>query len=140
MSDECKGYACPPSTTVDLPECEHGWELGNNTAVCATQQPASAPLAATGVDVVSLGIGATLGLLLGLLGMALLKRARRRERQAIHQAGLQAQREALAEVDAIISRGQRPAAEAVAAKVDHDLRAAGFIQQADGTWLRVPTR
>lgn len=108
MSDECKGYACPPSTTVDLPECEHGWELGNGTAVCATEQPAMAPLAATGPDPLSLGLGALLGFAIGLAGLALMRRSRRREREAIHQAGLQAQREALAEVDAIISRGQRP--------------------------------
>lgn len=121
MSDECKGYACPPSTTVDLPECEDGWEIGNGTAVCATQQPTTAPLAATGVDPLSLGLGAVIGLLLGLAGLALIRRGRRRERQAIHQAGLEAQREALAEVDA-------------------KLAAAGFVTMPDGSVRRVPTR
>ena len=47
-AEECTGYACPPAETVDLPECEYGWEIGNGTAVCATQQPQPDALAATG--------------------------------------------------------------------------------------------
>lgn len=40
--------SCQPAPPVFLPDCEHGWEFGNGTAVCATEQPPSAPLAATG--------------------------------------------------------------------------------------------
>jgi hypothetical protein len=58
--DECKGYACPPEEQVNLPECEYGWKIGNNTAVCATQQPA--PLATTGSDP---------AMALGMLGIAI---------------------------------------------------------------------
>lgn len=64
--------ANPPSF---LPDCEHGWELGNGTAVCASQQPTSAPLAATGADggvYVGFGLLALLlvgtGLVMGLRG------------------------------------------------------------------------
>lgn len=74
MMDECKGYACPPSTTVDLPQCEHGWELGNGTAVCAAEPAPSAPLAATGADPAGLVLAGSAPVAAGL---AALRRRRR---------------------------------------------------------------
>lgn len=63
--------ANPPSF---LPECEHGWELGNGTAVCATEQPPSSPLAATGADpTAGVALGAALAVA-GLLALALRRR------------------------------------------------------------------
>lgn len=73
--------SCTPAPPVDLPECEHGWELGNGTAVCATEQPPSAPLAATGGDLgVAVGGGALAAALL-CAGVALAIRARRKRRE-----------------------------------------------------------
>lgn len=79
---ECKDtyvQTCNPAhPPAPLPECEHGWEIGNGTAVCATQQPTSVPLAATGGEPVT-GLAA-LGVALVLGAGALL--ARRRARRA----------------------------------------------------------
>lgn len=51
-AETCKDtyvQSCTPSNPPSfLPDCEDGWEMGNGTAVCATQQPASDPLPATG--------------------------------------------------------------------------------------------
>lgn len=77
--EDCKpdSYVGCPMPKVDLPECEYGWDLGNGTAVCATQPAPSAPLAATGAD-----LGLTVGcwLLAAALicgGLALVRRSRR---------------------------------------------------------------
>lgn len=70
MSDRCEGYQCPPSTSVDLPECEQGWEIGNGTAVCATQQPNLTDLAVTGGEVEgSMVVLAVVLIVLGGIGM-----------------------------------------------------------------------
>lgn len=69
--------SCTPAPPVFLPDCEHGWELGNGTAVCATQQPTSAPLAATGGEAgVYVGFGLLALLLLGT-GAVMATRRRR---------------------------------------------------------------
>lgn len=143
-AEECQGYACPPSTTVDLPECPGGWEIGNGTAVCATQQPTSQQLAVTGSDA-AVGL-ALVGIALALvaLGLNLSYWSHRRQQRRIHQEAEAARQDALAEVDRIIAAG----AAATAAKLDHDLEAeraahlarAGFVQKSDGSWVRVPTR
>lgn len=76
---ECKpdSYVGCPAPTVDLPECEHGWEFGNNTAVCATQAfPGNLP--ETGWDgSEALGWG-LLGVALLCVGIALTIRKGRR--------------------------------------------------------------
>ena len=120
-ADECKGYACPPSTTVDMPECPGGWEIGNNAAMCATQQPAMAPLAATGPDIaLSLGFVA-LALALASLGLALVNLAHARQQRRIRLEAEEARQEGLAELDA-------------------KMAAAGFVTMPDGSVRRVPTR
>lgn len=80
-TEECKpeSYVGCPAPTVDLPECEGGWEIGNGTAVCATQVP-DASLAVTGSDGASLAIGVVLGLAVGFTGVLLMQQSRRRER------------------------------------------------------------
>ncbi|QWS69709.1 hypothetical protein SEA_WILLIAMSTRONG_42 [Microbacterium phage WilliamStrong] len=60
--------SCTPAPKVDLPECEDGWELGNGTAVCATQQPTN--LATTGGGSEPLWLLGVVGVLL-VVGLAL---------------------------------------------------------------------
>lgn len=116
-AEECQGYACPPSTTVNLPECPGGWEIGNNTAVCATQQPLPAQLPATGgeLDLFAGFLGISLAIVgtAGLIGAWRIRRAERR----IPEEAAEAQRQALAEVDAMMGR----AGAQVARKLNHDL-------------------
>lgn len=66
----------PLNPPAFLPDCEHGWELGNGTAICATQQPSSIPLATTGGDP-AVGL-AVAGVVLVLAGAALAAEARAR--------------------------------------------------------------
>lgn len=70
----------PPSF---LPDCEDGWAVGNGTAVCATQQPASVPLATTGGDLATglLAGGAAL-VLVGLYTICLAYWVRKRKERA----------------------------------------------------------
>lgn len=82
MSTDCRDTyvtTCNPEHPAQpLPECEHGWEVGNGSVSCATQQPTSAPLAATGADAGAyVGFGLLAALLLGL-GAVMTIRARRR--------------------------------------------------------------
>lgn len=78
---ECRAdtyVGCPPPT-VDLPDCEDGWEFGNGTAVCATVQPPAA-LPATGIDP-GAAVGFTLlGVVLIGSSIVMLVRERRRQR------------------------------------------------------------
>ncbi|QCW22311.1 membrane protein [Microbacterium phage Luna18] len=73
-----------------LPDCEDGWEIGNGTAVCATQQPSGVPLAATGADgdlLTGLVAGGAALALLGLWALALgVWQRRRKERVARDKA------------------------------------------------------
>ncbi|AVR56890.1 hypothetical protein PBI_TRISCUIT_17 [Microbacterium phage Triscuit] len=85
-TEECKDtyvHTCNPvNPPQELPECEDGWEFGNGTVVCATQQPTATDLATTGGDptlaitllVVGVGMAAIGGLLV-------IRRARQRVRE-----------------------------------------------------------
>lgn len=106
-------YVGCPAPPVDLPECEHGWELGNGTAVCATQQPSAPPLAATGADGGMAFAYVALGLAIAAVGLSLVslahayRPARTRQRQIeMHAASLRAQHDALTEDDDTIERGR----------------------------------
>ncbi|QZD98631.1 hypothetical protein SEA_JEMERALD_43 [Microbacterium phage Jemerald] len=69
----------PEYPPMFLPDCEDGWEIGNGEAVCATQQPTSAPLATTGADAgMFVGFGLLAALLLGL-GAVMASRLRQRK-------------------------------------------------------------
>ncbi|WNM75088.1 membrane protein [Microbacterium phage Morrigan] len=66
----------PPSF---LPDCEDGWEIGNGTAVCATQQPATESLPETGGEpVVAVAVIGVAVVLLGLWTLLLDHRRRTR--------------------------------------------------------------
>lgn len=66
--EECKDTyvtSCTPPPTINLPECENGWEIGNGTAVCATSQPDA--LAATGMSFNDFGAIMLLGVALAIV-------------------------------------------------------------------------
>lgn len=76
---------CTPAPKVDLPNCEHGWEIGNGTAVCATAQPTQEHLATTGVDAtdsVVLLAAALVAIVVGSWGILRSQVMIRREREA----------------------------------------------------------
>jgi hypothetical protein len=86
--EECKDTyvtSCTPAPPVDLPECEDGWEIGNGTAVCATQAPVADNLAVTGGDptMSMFMLGVALGaILVGAYGVIWGQRRLQREEAA----------------------------------------------------------
>lgn len=64
VAAECRPdtYVGCPAPGVELPDCEHGWEIGNGTAVCSTTPPAPVELATTGGDATLVGAAYYIGL------------------------------------------------------------------------------
>lgn len=87
--EECRDTyvtTCTPQHPATLlPNCEDGWEIGNGTAVCATQQPTSVPLATTGANgdlATGLAAGGAVLVLVGLYTLALVVWRRKRQERA----------------------------------------------------------
>lgn len=72
----------PVNPPAFLPDCEDGWEIGNGTAVCTTQQTTTT-LPATGGDLpTGLAAGGAVLVLVGLYALCLVHLRKKRKARA----------------------------------------------------------